>query len=112
MARGQHKAKFREEVKDYITLLHRVHGHKEAKNFEPWMCLFIMKMIKRKQIDWATIISDNIDKQVMNVLSTKKFYMTSYLVYMLALQGKYLGLTRVGHISGIKPRVCECFQQL
>ena len=33
MARGQHKYEFREEVKYYITLLHRVHGHKEAKNF-------------------------------------------------------------------------------
>ena len=31
---------------------------------------------------------------------------------MLALQGKYLGLTRVGHIGGRKPRVYECFPQV
>ena len=31
---------------------------------------------------------------------------------MLALQGKYLGATRVGHISSRKPIVYECFPQL
>ena len=41
------------------------------------------------KIDWAGLISDNLNEQLMNLEHTRKFYMSSYDVYMLAWRTNY-----------------------
>ena len=43
-------------------------------------------------IDWAGLISDNLNEQLMNLEHTRKFYMSSYVIYMLARRTNYDGL--------------------
>lgn len=50
-------------------------------------------------INWAKIISDNLDIQLRNWERTKSFYMISYLVYMLARHIVYKGLLCKGEVG-------------
>ena len=51
-------------------------------------------------IDWATILSENLDEQLVVVKNDLRFYMTSYLVYLLAARTiDYLGLFKRGNLQ-------------
>lgn len=91
------KAKFKKEYYDAITLLSRVVGLKNAGMFENWMCHVIVRM-EQEKIDyhWAGVISRVIHEKFSNVLQTKTFTMTSYLVYALARFHPYKGLSTRG----------------
>ncbi|KAH9316219.1 hypothetical protein KI387_020953, partial [Taxus chinensis] len=47
-------------------------------------------------IDWGTLISNEIDSQMTTVLSTGKFYMSSYVTYAAAGMRNYPGLDTKG----------------
>ena len=51
------------------------------------------------RIDWAGFISDNLNEQLMNLEHTRKFYMSSYVIYMLARRKNYDGLRCKGPIG-------------
>lgn len=56
----------------------------------------IINSSHKKEIDWVHLINDSIHEQMCNVLSSTKFFMTSYLVYLLVSQASFSGLTKVG----------------
>ena len=66
------------------------------------------------RIDWVGLISDNLNEQLMNLEHTRKFYMSSYVIYMLARRKNYDGLRCKGPIgSGTQHlKVHECYPQL
>lgn len=111
MAKVQHRREFKEDAKDLITMLSRVFGYPNAGDFYPWMVKFILTIFDKK-IDWTTLISDNIHEQLKSVLETNKFYMTSYLVYMLDSQATFLGLIRLGSFQLAEVKIYEHYPQL
>ena len=55
--------------------------------------------IARMPLKWATTLSENLCKQLAVVKDKKKFYMTSYMVYLLATrETNYLGLYKRGNM--------------
>ena len=68
-----------------IILLSRVMDFPAAGHLAPFMVNFI-ETIRRTKIplDWATTLSENLCDQLRMVKDKKKFYMTSYVVYLLA----------------------------
>ena len=112
LVRGQHKVDFIEEGRDFITLLSRVFGCPHSNHFETWMLYFIHKIWNKKQFDWASIINNYLHEQLIDVLHRKKFYMTSYLVFLLALQNIFLGINKNDRFGEVQPGVYNFFPQL
>ena len=51
-------------------------------------------------LDWATTLSEKLCEQLRTVKDKKKFYMTSYMVYLLAARAtNYLGLYKKGSMQ-------------
>ena len=51
-------------------------------------------------MDWATTLSENLCEQLRMVKDKKKFYMTSYMVYLLAVRAtNYLSLYKKGSMQ-------------
>ncbi|KAH9306929.1 hypothetical protein KI387_011333, partial [Taxus chinensis] len=90
------RADFNEELSDFIILLARVMGFPSTNEFHFWMCPLISMVCKGTQnINWAEIISMNLAEQLSNVQQTKKFYMTSYLMYTLAASRQWFGFSYI-----------------
>lgn len=70
----------------------------ESSNFKDWMYEYIW-IIRRKKahIDWGTQINDEIHEQLINVTTTLKLYMTSYLVFVAAVMRQFLRLSTKGN---------------
>ena len=81
MTRGYMK----EDIGYSIILLSRVMGLLVASRLSTFMVNFIetIKMAKMP-LDWATTLNENLCEQLGVVKDKKKFYMTSYMVYLLA----------------------------
>lgn len=74
-------------------MLNRVMVSPQTASYEPWMWYYIKEMTRGADIiNWARLVSDNLHEQMMNVEQTKTFYMSLYLIYILARYGKYNGL--------------------
>lgn len=56
-------------------------------------------LIGKKHFDWAHIVSDNNHNQLITVLQTNKFFMTSYIIWVVARAGRYLGLKTEGRLG-------------
>ena len=81
-----------------IILLSRVMGLPTVGHLAPFMVNFI-KTIRHTKIplDWATTLSENLCEQLRIVKDKKKFYMTSYMVYLLVARvTNYPSLYRKG----------------
>ena len=64
-------------------------------------------------IDWATILRENLDEQLVGVKVDPKFYMTSYLVYLLvARTTNYLGLFKRGSMQDVNTLPYVVYLQL
>ena len=90
----------KEDIGYSIILLSKVMGLPAASHLSTFMVNFI-KTIKttRMPLDWATTLSENLCKQLAAVKDKKKFYMTSYMVYLLVERAAYyLGLYKSGNI--------------
>lgn len=89
-------------MKEYIgyaiILLSRVMGLLSSGHLNIWMVHFIETIRTMKiPIDWTLIISENLDEELMAVKNNYKFFMTSYLVYLLALRATdFSGLFKKG----------------
>ena len=77
-----------------IILLSRVMGLPAAGHLAPFMINFIETIRHAKiPMDWATTLSENLCDQLRTVKDKKKFYMMSYVVYLLAARAtNYPGL--------------------
>ena len=79
------------------------------------MRYFIKQVVGEvNKIDWAGHTSDNLNEQLMNWEQTRKFDMSSYVIYMLTLLMKYDGLRCKGPIGSgnLHLNVHECYPQL
>lgn len=66
-----------------------------------------------RQIDWAIILSEKLDEQLVGVKDDPKFYMTSYLVYLLvARKTDYLGLYKKGSMQDVNSQPYVVYPQL
>lgn len=75
-------------------------GAPQASQFESWMFYFMEIISTRKErINYARIISNNLDIQLKRLAQTKTFYMSSYLIYSLAKAHEYAGLIYRGPVG-------------
>lgn len=80
MTRGYKK----DDIRYLIILLRIIMGLLVVGHLHIWMVHFIETIRTTKMpIDWATMLSENLDEQFIGVRDDPKFYMTSYLVYLL-----------------------------
>lgn len=103
---------FFEEYHDLVTLLSKVMGLPTTAFFEEWMFYFIKEIIWGKtKLHWAKMISENLHNQLMVVKKSSKFYMTSYLVYLLVEKFPHKGLFRAGTLGTKKGefKVYDCY---
>lgn len=70
-----------------ITMLSRITGQENDQKFIKEFTGFIFQISKGRGIRWSKIISDCLAKQLSEVVETKRFYMSSYLIFLL-LHGK------------------------
>lgn len=88
LPKKMHKSHFRDEISDIIVLLHRGKRSVNAHEFEEWMYFFIQVIYASQQyLDWATIISDQLDDMIRGFVVNRSFYMSSYLFYVRELAG-------------------------
>jgi len=109
-----HKSDFHPEIGYLIMFLNRMTGMPQSATFQPWMYSFIKSVLKGKMIDWAGLISQSIHEQFINFAKTKTCHMSSYVVYLLARNEVYSGLTKKGEV-GIGPNKYlshQCYPQL
>ena len=91
-------------MKDYIrysiSLLSRVMGLSAAGHLSTFMVNFIETIRQEKiPLDWATTLIKNLCEQLRTVKDKRKFYMTSYMVYLLVVRAKnYPNLYRKGNM--------------
>ena len=70
---------------------------------DTWMVQFIEQIKASNPIDWGTSLSNSLHDHFIMVLIELKFYMTSYIVYLLVAQHQnYLGLTKKGYMKDPK----------
>ena len=81
------------EYSDMVMMLSFIFGMPYSYRFESWMWYFVEQVMEEgDRIDWEGLISDNLNEQLMNLEHTRKFYMSSYVIYMQARRKNYDGL--------------------
>lgn len=84
------RANFKEPQRDLIIMLRKAFGKPDCKHFHPWMFQFMTTILLRKQyFDWPQILLDNICRQMKEVHRTKKFFFTSYVIWVAPRAGKF-----------------------
>lgn len=87
-----HCSDFIKEVNDSITLLNKVKGLLGSNIYHEWLYQYIHVIRKNKEKQ----ISDALCDQLIKVLTTLKFYMTSYLVYVAPSMRHFPSLSTKG----------------
>jgi len=91
---------FYPSVELMILMLSRILGKEDASKFRKEFFGFIMEIARGKRIKWSKVLSDTIAEQLSSMGTKCKFYLNSYLVYML-LHGKYRTTTK-GEVAWIE----------
>ena len=79
----------KDDIEYSIILLRRVMGFPTAGHLAPFMVNFIETIKHAKMpLDWATTLNKNLCDELQMEKDKKKFYMTSYVVYLLAVREK------------------------
>ena len=91
----------KEDIGYSIIFLSRVMGLSTVDHLSTFMVKFIETIRAEKiPLDWATTLSENLFEQLRTVKDKKKFYMTSYMVYLFATRvTNYLSLYRRGSMQ-------------
>lgn len=82
------RTNFLPSVELIILMLSRILGKDESSKFRREFFGFIVEIAKGNRIKWSKVLSDTIAEQLSSMASSRKFYLNSYLVYLL-LHGKY-----------------------
>ncbi len=87
-----------DDIRYSIVLLNRAMGLLATSHLGTWSVHFIENIRTTKMpIDWATILSDNLDEELISVKIDPHFYMTSYTMYLLVARTiDYPGLYKKG----------------
>ena len=93
----------KDDIGHSIVFLSRIMGLPVAGHLNIWMVHFIETIRTTKMpIDWATILNENLDEQLVAVKNELRFYMTSYLVYLLVARTiDYLELFKRGNLQDV-----------
>ena len=94
MTRGYMK----DDIVYAIVLLRKVMGLPIVGHLQTWMVHFIETIIMTNMpINWVTILSDNLDVQLVAIRVDPCFYIISYMVYLLETRViDYQGLYKKG----------------
>jgi len=76
-----------------ILMLSRVLEKEDASKFKKEFFGFIIEMVRGKRIRWSKVLSNTIADQLSSMGTTCKFYLNSYLVYLL-LHDKYRAVAK------------------
>ena len=81
---------------DILVLLHRLKGEVEALNFvEQYFFLVQVISSDTQYVDWAYEVSENLSRALSAAKFYNSFYMSSFLIYMLASLKLWPGLPRI-----------------
>ena len=73
------------EIIKILVLLHRLRGETKALNFvEQYLFLVQVIFSDTQYIDWAHEVSETLSNALRNAKFYNTFYMSSFLIYMLA----------------------------
>ena len=76
-----------------MLLLNRANSNDHAFHWESWMYFFIQKIVEgEKFIDWADLIAKNLHKGLIAVNNFGPFFLSSFLIYVLATSKEWEGL--------------------
>ena len=93
------------EIMDILVLIHKMKGEVEALNFvvlnfvEYYFFLLQVICLGTQYIDWAQVVSNNLSNAIHAKKFYNTFYMSSFLIYMLASLQLWLGLPRIENFS-------------
>lgn len=84
---------FIKEISDILFLLNRVKGNDHTFHWENWMYVFVQKIVEGdKFIDWVDLIAENLHKGLLAVSNFASFFLSSFLIYTLAISKEWEGL--------------------
>lgn len=84
------------EIIDILVLLHHLKGEVEALNFvEHYFFLVQIIYLDTHYVDWAYEVSENLSRALSATKFYNTFYMSSFLIYMLASLQLWLGHPRI-----------------
>ena len=76
-----------------VILLSRIFGRKDVSTFpDKWIPIIHKVITTRSVLSWGEIISSNLDSQLKKVQSEHKFYMASYMMYVMCANREYPSL--------------------
>lgn len=78
-------------------MLSRIMGYPHTINFESWMFFYIGEVMNSNRlVDWARLINHYMHEQLKDLKEKKSqsFYMSSYVIYMLARMRGFDGLPK------------------
>ena len=88
------------EIGYCIVMLSRVMRLASASHLESWMVYFIEKIKALESLNWSSLLSDSLHDYLVRILIEPKFYITSYIVYLLVAQHpNYPTLTKRGSMQ-------------
>ena len=84
------------EIADILVLLHRLKGEVEAFNFvEQYFFLVQVICSDTQYIEWAYEVSEHLSRALNAAKFYNSFYMSSFLIYILASLQLWRGLPRI-----------------
>lgn len=84
------RSHFYEDYHDLVLLLSKVMGLLISAYFQEWMFYFVEEIIHGKtKFYWVGIIRNCLHEQFVAIKKTSRFYMTSYLIYLLVDKMQY-----------------------
>ena len=104
----------KDEIGYSIVLLSRIMDLPVVGHLNIWMVHFLETIRMTKMpIDQAKILNENLDEQLVAVKTDPRFYMTSYLVYLLAARTMdYPGLFKRGSMQDVDAQPYVVYPQL
>ena len=84
------------QIVDILVLLHQLKGEVEVLNFVK-QYFFLVQIIcsDTQYIDWANEVSEHLSRALSAAKFYNSFYMSSFLIYMLASLQLWPGLPRI-----------------
>ena len=84
------------EIVDIVVLLHQLKGEVEALNFvEQYFFLVQIIFLDTQYVEWAYEVYEHLSRSLNAAKFYNSFYMSSFLIYMLASLQLWLGLPKI-----------------
>ena len=88
-------SKFRKSIQIIVILLSRVFGRKDGSCFSgKWIPIIYQIIPSGSTLNWGELISSNLDLQLKKSQKDHRFFMSSYLLYVMCASIKFPSLGR------------------